>query len=142
MTRQGSHWWEYDSGETDELPPETVVSQCGKVAKLGMRARFNERPRFNREFALSVIEGRHNSETAVRLAFGRPLAPGDTVRYFVVGKLQANGYWVYSYPTNSNPRHGRISAPVHSTDVDRHKAWWARPDRVTLEALTDGQEAR
>lgn len=24
--------------------------------------------------------------------------------------------------------HGRISAPVHGMDVDRHKAWWARRD--------------
>ncbi|UGT59517.1 hypothetical protein [Nocardia asteroides] len=97
-------------------------------------------PRWHREFALSVVGGKLDVEKAVYAAFGRSYLPGDIVRYFKVGELQDNEYWVYQWPTRRNPQHGRVSAPVRGDCVDEHRAWWERSDRVKLSKLIAGPE--
>jgi len=130
-------WWELKDAEPKQFSPGTCVTHCGKEPN-----RFPNSPRWYRpgEYAISIVEGKLNVTKAVYAAFGRSYIPGDTVRHFKVGLLQDNEYWVYSQPSERNPIHGRISAPVHGTSIKEHRAWWDRSERVTLEALVAGPE--
>lgn len=137
VKKRGKPWWEQEVVKGEDLSADATVTQCGKAPDI-----FNAQPRFAQEFALSVIEGALDVEQAVHAAFRRSLYTTDIVRHFVAGDLQSHDYWVYRYPTRPNPLHGRISAPVGGASVEAHKAWWERPERVTLEQLVAGPEVQ
>lgn len=72
-------WWEVESPDgTSVLEPRQPLTQCGN----------QDQPRFNREYALSMIVGRHSTAEAVRMAFRRPVRRSDRVRHFITGVLQ------------------------------------------------------
>lgn len=109
--------------------PDTVLTQFGQPGK------FRELPRFDcepPEADISMLFDRWTAGEAYRAITGRPLPYRDgQVRFFVVSHLIEAGYSVIRTPTHRNPHHVSVMAPSGSAD----RAWWERPDRVTLREL-------
>lgn len=88
---------------SDELAPDTVLTQYGRRDATGFRAR----PRVNVESGVSLIAGRHRPEVAramvVRRGIYRPDI--DAVRYTTVGDLTAAGFDVAADPTPAMSEH-------------------------------------
>jgi hypothetical protein len=102
------------------------------LTQIGKRGTFPEEPRWERETGLSVIVGQLDVGGAVSAAFRRPAMPADCVRFFRHEHLVANDYRTLRSPTRKNPNHASISAPVDGDDIEEHRRWWSRPERVRL----------
>lgn len=96
---------------------------------------FREVPRHGKEFDISAVVGRLTVQETVYAALGRPASGHHTVRYFEVPNLLSATYRCIHSTHQRKPLHASIMAPVHDQDVDSHKRWWDRLDRVTLNVL-------
>jgi hypothetical protein len=118
-------------------PPQIEAIDSSRhrwVTQIGGRT-FNEHPRWHREISLSVLVGRYSAKDAVRVSFRRSPLPQDRVRFFRTVDLLRAEYLPHTAPTRGNPDHACIRAPITGNDLKIHQAWWARPERVTLQTM-------
>jgi hypothetical protein len=104
------------------------------MTQIGGRT-FKEEPRWHREISLSVLVGRHSANDAVQVSFRRPAVPKDQVRFFKIAELVVAEYLPHPMPLPEIPDHACIRAPILEDQLERHQAWWARPERVKLQEL-------
>jgi hypothetical protein len=118
------------------LPGETIT-QYGTSA-----AGFREQPRFDAQFPMvemevSMMLGRVSAQEAARFVTMRPPKPSARARYFNTDDLYRNGYTVLHTPSERIPNHVSVyfGAPFAINDLQKARAQWFSPGRVTLESL-------
>lgn len=124
---------------TPEVPVGSEISD-GWLTQFGTDV-FREEPRWAIEMDVSTLLGQLSVEETVRAAFGRPPKPHHRRRWFRVARLTENAYRCIDTGHRKNPIHASIVAGCPGDDIEIHRAWWANPGRVTLEALAELERA-